>query len=250
MRSLHLLFALTLGLAVAHPLAAQVRTPAPGTRQISVQFGLSSSHGNRDSYSLSSSVEWNENIGRFENDLDFDAHVTEAIGNNGGLSDEVTLDWTSRDALGSAPARRWFVLTHLAGDRQDYAGLEFRAIAGAGLGRHVVEATHLRVTLEGGVAAAWEKPEDGSTDVFPMPFAHGMMSWNLSKTANLNETLQLQLNADDTGDVRVSSETGVSIRITESISLRPSVKVSWDNRPAAGASSLDVTTHTSLAFDF
>jgi putative salt-induced outer membrane protein YdiY len=235
---------------LAVPIEAQVRTPAPGTNEMSIAFGLNSSHGNRDSISLTASFDWNENIGRIENDFDLNASISDSLGSEAGLSDEQSIDWTLRYSIGSAATRRWFVLSHTSAERQRYAGLEFRGIAGAGIGRHLVERVHLRLTLEGGVAMAWEKPDGGPGEQFAMPFAHGMMSWNISDGANLTQTMQIQLNGDDRGDLRVNTDTEISIRISERLSLRPSVKMNWDNRPIGNAKSLDVITHTSLAFDF
>lgn len=230
---------------------AQTNTPAPGSEQLSAQLGLNSSHGNSESVSVSAGVDWNENVGRLEQELDFNSYVSKSLGGGGHLSDSQHLDWTIRYGLGSATTRRWFALAHVAGDRNEYAGVGFRAITGPGFGRHIIERTNMRVTLEGGVASAWErKTGGGDTSQFVMPFFHPMMHWDFSKVGYLSQVVEFEFNGEDSGDVRINSDTELSFRITERISLRPSIRVNWDNQPMNGAKALDVITQTSLSYSF
>lgn len=242
--------ALMLATVLATAGLAQTNTPTPGSEQISAQFGFSSAHGNSDSFSLNASVDWNENVGRFENELDFNTYVSESIGESTSLTDQQSLDWTIRDAFGKATSRRWFLLVHTGGERNDYAGVSFRGILGPGFGRHIVDRPNLRVTLEGGVAAAWEKPTTGPTTEFAMPFFHPMMHWQVAKNTSFSQTFEFELNGEDTGDLRINSDTELNFQVTQRISIQPGIKVNWDNRPTAGADSLDIVTQTSISFNY
>lgn len=127
------------------------------------------------------------------------------------------------------------------------ADLDYRFDVAGVLGYHVIKSDRTTLSLEAGPGYAWEKQGDISNDFATLRFGE-RFEHQLSKRSKLWQSAYLTPQIDDFDNFNLIAEAGIDTLLSERWSLRTSVRYLYDNTPAAGRQSEDLTLITGLSY--
>lgn len=213
----------------------------------SIKVGFNTWHGDTDATSLIIHADWNACVGLMESDLDFDSSFH--IARRTDFIDQQKLDWALRRSF--RPHSKWFAMVHSWVEHNDSTGIDLRTAIGPGIGIHLIDNKKTRVTLEGGVAFTAEKEADGVDQDYTAIFFDPSWNWVINDRAKIDHDTKFRLNADDTDDLRIYSETDLTYQITKTVlALAVGVVINYDARPVRNHKDLNYETHTMLKITF
>jgi putative salt-induced outer membrane protein len=132
--------------------------------------------------------------------------------------------------------KRLFTYGTVSWERDRFAGIESRYVAGAGLGYQVIKTDTSMLAFELGLDYTDEQTvgaDDG--DSFAGMRAAMDYEWKFSETARLNQDLEFLENLEETSDYRINSLTSVTAALTSKLALKTSYTIKYDNEPVVEA---------------
>ncbi len=79
--------------------------------------------------------------------------------------------------------------------------------------------------------------------------AYALYKHDFSKYASFSQDIEALFNVTEGDDVRLNSETALTMKLTDILAFKASFKVKFDNEPVAGKKKTDTTTQVGLVFD-
>lgn len=144
-------------------------------------------------------------------------------------------------------------------ERDDVAGLSSRLSLGAGLGMHVIKETSMTWDVYGGLGYTADRYKnalfiDGAnrTSYNYLSLLLGEESTHkLSATTNFRQSLVLYPNLKNTGEFRAVFDAGLSVAMSQSMSLAVGLQHRYNSEPGVGVKRGDtlLTTGLSVKFD-
>ena len=214
------------------------------TETWAINGGITGSHRwRRNKLSLVGGI----NVGQSIVDGDADGHLSEAERDGGYVE-------TSRKYFGDGRYDRFFSkkdsLYFLAGALADpFAGYDSRVHGQLGYSRILVDNKRFHAVAEIGADVAREDYVDGTEPNTAMIYAAREMvgvTWNLSETAALSDTIEAYENVLNFSDSRVLNSASLTAKITGKLSLKLSHQLAFDNVPVEGFETLDQTVMGTL----
>lgn len=153
------------------------------------------------------------------------------------------------------PSERFFVFGRAAASYNQPAGLDLRISPSAGAGYQLVQTDRHELTVRGG--GSWIRDEftDGTSDeAFHVLLAQAY-HWELSETADLEQSLTYEPKAEALRDYLLTAQASLAATITGGLGLKLSVRDEFDSEPfdpGTGESieENDLTLVTGLTFRF
>lgn len=138
----------------------------------------------------------------------------------------------------------------LAASRDDLAKLNYRIVLGPGAGAYVVKNNRASLNFEAGVSYLWEnqrsqnKDEENensdSSEYWALRVAE-RFEFKFSDSARCWQALEFLAAFEDLDDNIINAEVGVESDLTSRFSLRLVVQNKYDNQPAEGMKSNDIS---------
>jgi len=158
---------------------------------------------------------------------------------------------TTQNAKAAASYRRALNDAYIYVDssvlHDDIAAVDYRAVAGVGLGYSLVKADETKVGVEGGAAYVWEDVADTRDSYLALRVAV-LSEWRLSETAKVWANVEYLPRGDDLDDYLLSGEVGIEAAIDSSMSLQLVVKDRQDSTPAPGLEENDLAVISALSW--
>lgn len=129
----------------------------------------------------------------------------------------------------------------------EIADIDYRAIAGLGLGAYLVKNDKRELSVEAGPSYVWEKVADASDDYLALRFAERYVC-QATKTAKLFESLEYLPEASDFDSYLLTGEIGVEAAINDHLSLRVVLQDKYDSTPAPGSERNDLSLIAGLGW--
>ncbi|MEM6822475.1 MAG: DUF481 domain-containing protein, partial [Verrucomicrobiota bacterium] len=230
--------------AAPEPASQPLSEKAKNIWDTEVAIGANLSRGNNDSHRVKGAVK-----GTRKTEVDRLILSLEAeSGENEGST-------TSEYIEGSADYRRdihdrlfWYAL--LEGRRDAIADLDYRFTLSPGLGYKVIDEEKIQLSFEAGPAYVLEQLSGEDLEHSIRGRVGQELTWQITSYAKLFQSLEFLSNLQETGDWIVEAEVGVETSITDSFSLRFSVKDIYDNQPAAGRQENDMSLNSAIVYKF
>ena len=127
------------------------------------------------------------------------------------------------------------------------ADIDYRVDVAAILGYHVIKTDRTKLSFEVGPGYAWED-QGGETDNFATVRFAQRFEHQLSGRSKVWQSLIVTPEVGDFNNFNAIAEVGIDTLLSDSWSLRTSVRYLYDNTPALGSNSDDLTLTVGLAY--
>jgi putative salt-induced outer membrane protein len=162
-----------------------------------------------------------------------------------------TAERTNLGLRGSrAMGESWDLFAGLTGLTDEFAGIDMRAVAEAGVTFRYLEGPVHSLALDVGATWTRDDPVIGETDSFVGALAAARYAWKISDSAELSERLSFFPSLEETDDWRIESDFAVQATLTKTAALKLSYLLRHDNVPVAGFEKTDSATGVSLVLKF
>jgi putative salt-induced outer membrane protein len=231
----------TLGLAAVALLGLY---RAASAQQITFDLGFVNSSGNANFTSLNLGEKLSDKVGRV------------VLTQTGKVLYGKTEGTTTTESY-DAGARAQYALTKrigayalLAFQRDPFAGLASRWLAGPGVGVALVQSAHDTLSVESGVISTRERSMINVTESFGAARTSANFKHLFAGKSFVTEALEWVANLETSDDQRLNSETALTAPLSRQIGLRVSYLVRFDNQPEPGFKKTDriLTTGVQIAF--
>ncbi len=122
----------------------------------------------------------------------------------------------------------------------DIADIDYRVIAGPGVGLYAVKREAATLKLELGPSGLWEKQGGETDDAVLVRFAE-VAEWNTPIGARLWQSAEYLPRIDQFDEYLLNAEAGAESALTESMNLRVVLGNRYDSHPAEGRERNDLT---------
>jgi len=122
----------------------------------------------------------------------------------------------------------------------DIAKIDYRTTVGPGLGAYLVKSDMTSLSAEAGPSYIWEKVSDVSDNYLALRFGE-RLTYKISATANIWQSLEYLPQASDFGDYLLNGEIGAESALNKRMSLRLVVQNKYDSTPGADLEENDLT---------
>jgi putative salt-induced outer membrane protein YdiY len=122
----------------------------------------------------------------------------------------------------------------------DVALIDYRSMLGPGLGIYLMKNEKRTLTLEAGPSYVWEKVDGETDDYLALRFAQ-RYTCQATANAKLVQSLEYVPEAEDFDNYLLNAEIGIEASMNERLSLRIVLQNKYDNTPAEGAESNDLS---------
>ena len=227
--------------------------PDPEAWKRSIALGFNLTDGNSETtlltFDFKARREKGKNIWNIE--LRESYGETATLLEEGGLGDDQT---TVDETTGIIEYKRliddrWYFGAYVAGERDDIADIEYRAIPGVTLGYFLVKNDDLQLSVDIGPSYVFEEV-GGITNEYFAPRIGERLDWKISETASVYQTLSVLFDTEDSDNYLINAEAGIVAALSSSINLILSVKDTYDNVPAEGFEENDVVLTSALGVTF
>lgn len=205
--------------------------------------GLNVTSGNSDTQNLYVDAELVARTKKNRYTVGFQANRQEEDGNQ--TADKATL-YSKYDHFVSD---RWYLYANTAFTRDEFRDLNLRSTAGFGVGHQIFESEQQNLSLEGGVSYVNEDYIDADDDNY-MALRWGVhydrFFW--AKRIQLFHDHEGLLGLEDTDDLLIRSQTGLRFPLSDRFSTALQLNADWDNTPAPGTESTDLTYLFNLGY--
>ncbi len=216
----------------------------------SVNVGATLTTGNSETLTLSSSLDaerktdedrWTASLYWFFSEQEDDLGTTDVTQREYG--GKVQYDLFADD--------KTYYYFNLSGDKDDIAGLQFRAILGAGAGYQFRDTEEFSLNGEAGLSAVHEDNEDISNPIppdtrdaiGPDEYIAARLAYNAgyqySETTRFEQSTQVFPSLKEWRGLYGMIDTTMSVSMTEAMSLRLQHILEYDRSPAVGADRID-----------
>lgn len=143
-------------------------------------------------------------------------------------------------------SKLWYALADLSANRDSIADLQYRCIGSPGLGYYLVKESDISLGIEAGPAYLRERKGGVEDQKITFRFAE-RGEWHLLKTSKIWEGVEYLPKANDFEQYLINAEAGAEAALTTLLNIRLIIKEAYDNNPAPGAQSNDVSITGALS---
>jgi len=235
-------------LIVSGVVLAQDEAAKPKGWQRSVALGLTLTSGNSESTLGTAAAKAELDGKRHAVRLGVEGTYgeTETEADDGTTRDDVTAQNAKGNANYKLKGGRVYVYGDVTALHDKVAEVDYRAIAGPGVGFYALKQENMKLELDVGVAWVYEEVADVEDDYLAYR-AGERYEWAISETAKLWQSAEFLPTADDFEDYLLSGEIGIEAAVNSRVSLRLVVQDKYDSTPGAGLEHNDVITTTALS---
>jgi putative salt-induced outer membrane protein len=224
------------------PANAAPAAPALGWSRTAA-VGFATSQGNSEALLVSADLA-TEYRGT-ENE--FFLNVGGAYGENAGVTNV-------ENARGSVQynrlfSERWFGAVASRFLYDSISQVDYRVLPRTALGYYFIRTDAVQLSVEAGPGFLWEEVGGVAADYFTLE-AVQKLTWKLSDTISIGETLGYVGSPEDFDDYLILATAFVDVAMSDQISFRTSVTNTFDNVPAAGANRNDLILSAGIAVKF
>lgn len=133
--------------------------------------------------------------------------------------------------------------------RDDMAELDYRIIAGPGLGFYAVKNARTSLSIESGVSYMWEKKNEVRSDAWALRAAE-RFELKITDTSKCWQSSEYLAPLEDFADYLLNAEVGVEADISSKLSLRLVLQDKYDNTPGEGLKCNDLALIAALSLKF
>lgn len=154
------------------------------------------------------------------------------------------------------PTKRFFLFARAQAGFDKPAGLSRRLAPAAGVGYQVVATDRLTLSLQGGGSWIQDRFVNDSTDAAVHAAIGQSLTWTVSETTNLTQSLTWSPKASDFGQYLVHGELGVTTRIVGGLGLSVNFQDDYNSDPFVDPGTglprkkNDLTLVTGLSYKF
>lgn len=223
-----------------------VTAPATNNWQASIYGGFTAKSGNTTSSSYNYGGEFekkNSELYRYKLTLDgryskTDNQISES---KAQLSGEMRRMFTER----------WFVSGRLSAMHDDLKDLSYRAKAGPGIGRYLVDSKTLKADLSTGLLYVREKSAGEASGYVAWRLSQ-RIDWQITETFKAWAETEYFMDVADSAIYQITFKSGVDSRINRHLSLVVSVEDDYDSLPdqVTKIEKNDLEIHTGLRYHF
>ncbi len=196
--------------------------------------------------------------GRIQNNIDKMTNFVVASYDYGEVSDVTNTNKTfihARHVKQFQPRRAWEAFVQA--EENEFARLSFRGLVGAGL-RFTLTETAEQLGLYLGAGAFWSRETldqrpgltDHGTESFGRANLYLVYKHKLNEQLNLVSTTYYQPRLNQAGDFRALEQAGLSVKMTNSLSIKLSLDIGHDSHPAQSIDKTDSSYNTRLSYQF
>ncbi len=127
--------------------------------------------------------------------------------------------------------------------------VDYRVLPRTALGHYFIRTDAVQLSVEAGPGFLWEEVGGVAADYFTLE-ALQKLTWKLSDTISIGETLGYVGSPEDFDDYLILATAFVDVAMSDQISFRTSVTNTFDNVPAAGANRNDLILSAGIAVKF
>ena len=144
-------------------------------------------------------------------------------------------------------SERTFAFLKAELSRDDIADIEYRLLAGPGLGYYLIKSDNTSLAVEGGASYLREKVGGETDDTADLRLAQ-RGEHKLSETAKIWESVEYLPEFEDFGAYLLNAEAGAEAALNSYFSLRVTVEDKYDSEPAPDREENDVAVKAALVF--
>lgn len=149
-----------------------------------------------------------------------------------------------------ALGERWELFAGIAGEQDEFAGLDLRTLIEAGATYAALRGSAHLLSFDFGVNWTDEDRLPPQPDVDYLGAILGLSyEWKISDSASLTERLAYYPNFDDSDDWRADSTTALTASLSERFALQFAYELRYRNRPIGRRDDTDTTTKVSLVLN-
>ncbi len=161
----------------------------------------------------------------------------------------------SRHVVQFQPERAWEAFVQA--EKNEFSRLSFRGLIGGGL-RFTLAEVPEEVGLYLGAGAYWSRETldqrtgltDHGTEEFSRANFYLVYKHKLNSQLNLISTTYYQPRLSETSDFRALEQAGLTVKMTDKLSLKLSLNIAHDSRPPQSIKQTDTSYNTSLSYRF
>jgi putative salt-induced outer membrane protein YdiY len=154
-----------------------------------------------------------------------------------------------REAHSKGPGRVE-TYAHLAFLRDEFAGINQRYAADAGLGFPLIRTKQQAFKFDFGLGYTRELRFSGSVPAFPTAVVSSVYTWAISPTSSLSNETRGTSNLRHGSDWRLANSLSVSVGLSRLLALKLSDKLSYLNSPVTGYVRTDTVLSAALVLQF
>ncbi len=206
---------------------------APSPWDVTAAFGLGLAKGNTDSLSLNAAIlaTYLEGSNEFYLGADY------LYGENNGA--QTSNAFSAYAAYNRLLTDRLYL--GLGGDfrKDDQSGLDYRFSLTPSLGYYLIKNDTTKLAFEAGAGYAWEDQGGLSRDYWTARVAQ-RFEHKLSARSKIWESIVYSPEFDDFDNYLLVAEAGLTVKLTDNLALRTSVRDTYDSTPSAGSDKNDL----------
>lgn len=205
------------------------------------EFGGSAATGNTVDYGVTAAIALNRNTPRWEHDFDF--MVTYKNEDEQTTTDRYFLTYSIIRNL----SPRLYAGTILWGERDRFAGYNYRFSEGLGLGYRLVQTPKLTLKVEGGPALRQSQYLVNGYESTTAVRMAGYLTWLIRPNLEFRQDL---VTYRDSKNSTILSTTAVTMKLQGDFSARASYELRNEENPPGGREPTDTTTRATLVYGF
>lgn len=144
-------------------------------------------------------------------------------------------------------SERWELFAGLSGERDEFSGIDLRAVVEAGGLYHLLTGPVHTLAFDAGLTWTDEDLLPPARDSESLGGVAGFKyGWKISEGATFGQRVLYYPNFDTSDDWRVESETALAAALSQRLALKVGYEVRYRNRPVGDNDDTDTTTKLSL----
>jgi putative salt-induced outer membrane protein YdiY len=165
-----------------------------------------------------------------------------------GATDRLVNDVKAYANTKKTLSKMTFASVDLSAVHDEIAAIDYRVVAGLGLGAYVVKNEKRELSFEAGPAYLWERL-DGDRDHYMTLWFAERYTCQVSETAKIWQAVKYTPKASNFGTYLLSGELGIEAAVNSRVNLRLVLQDDYDSRPAAGKERNDLSLVAGLGIN-
>lgn len=240
MRKIVLLLATLVATSVA--LAQDAPPASPWTSSLGAGLAVTSGNSDTQNLNFAFTTLWDPKTNRL--------FKADAIYLRGEADNETLIDKTSANARYERSYDRtfWFGELSFLGDQ--LKGIDYLISPIVGAGYHIIRTDTQKLSVDGGVGAAFEKSDNLGSDVSPAVKAGESFEWAISPTSKFTQRLTGLWKTDDFDDSLYHFDAGLATTIAAALELKLSYVYDYKNLPPPDVQKGDSALIATILYKF
>jgi putative salt-induced outer membrane protein len=206
-----------------------------------VELGGSIKTGNTDEQAFTAAVDIDRETPKWDHDLNLT--VDRKIESGSLTTDRYFLAYSIQRKF----SPRFYAVGVLWGERDTFAGYDYRFSESVGLGYRLIDATGLKLRVEAGPALRQAEYLPDNYEGTVAARGAGYLTWRLSPRLEFSQSLVSYL---DSKNSTLLAASALTTKLEGNISAKASYEVRHEANPPAGRQKTDTTSRLTLLFGF